>query len=114
MFGRGYEVSLSRVRDKIRVRDGNKTLTLTVSEEAGRLVSGLNNAQKKLTEASVDAEKIQDAAEYFSMVIFGKEQADKLFDFYDGDAACVIEICGRYFRERLGAMITKAQKHETV
>ena len=114
IFRRRYEVSTSRVRDKIRVRENENVLDLTVNEEAGRLVYGMNKVQKKLAEATTEPNEARETAEYFAGVIFGKEQAEKLMDFYDGDPYCVIEVCGKYFGERLGAMITRAQKHETI
>ena len=110
LFRRRYEVSTNRIRDKIRVRENGNILDLTVNEEAGRLVYGLNKAQKKLSESSKEPDKAQETAEYFAGVIFGQEQAAMLMDFYDNDPYSVIEVCGKYFRERLGAMITRAQK----
>ena len=109
-FRRGYVLTTNRVRDKIKVRENGAMLALTVNEEAGRLVYGLNKAQAKLSEASKDPAKAQETAEYFAGVIFGQEQAAKLMAFYDNDPYCVIEVCGTYFRERLGAMITRTQK----
>ena len=50
------------------------------------------------------------AAEFFAAVIFGKEQAEMLMAFYNDDAACVINVCGQYFRERLANKINKMQK----
>lgn len=112
-FRRRYEVSTNRIRDKIRVRENGNILDLKVNEEAGRLVYGLNKVQAKLAE-SKDQTAAQETAEYFAGVIFGDEQAAMLMDFYDNDPYSVIEVCGKYFSERLGAMITRAQKHETV
>ena len=112
LFRRGYEMTLNRVHDTITVREGTERLTLTVNGDAMRMVAGLNKAQAKMkgvTEATPD-EEVKEVAEYFAAVIFGTEQAKKIMEFYAGDAACVINVCGKYFRERLGGIIAKAQK----
>ena len=107
-----YELSLGRVHDTVRVREGDATITLEVEADPARMVAALNDAQKYLKtigDASTDAEK-RDVAKVFAAAVFGDEQAEKLLAFYHGDAACVINICGRYFSERLAKLITKAQK----
>ena len=115
MFGkRGYEVTLNRVHDTVKIKENDDYIILTVNADPMRLVAGLNNAQKKLTEVvnqtDPEDDAIREAAAYFAGTIFGKEQAEKLMDFYAGDAGCVINVCGTYFRERLGDKITKIQK----
>ena len=52
----------------------------------------------------------QDAARMFARAIFGTEQSDKLFHFYDCDPITLITACGVYFRSQLSKKITKAQK----
>jgi hypothetical protein len=107
-----YKLSLNRVRDKLKVVESGEELLLTVDADAARLVAGLTKAQnymKSLTNDSAEEEKTE-AARLFSEAIFGKAQTDKLLAFYGGDPLCVIDICGRYFSERLSDKITKAQK----
>ena len=111
-FRRGYEISLNRVHDIVRIREGGESLRLIVDGDPMRMVAGLNEAQKTLktiNNESTDEDKLA-AAEYFAEVIFGKEQADQLLSFYRDDPICVINVCGTYFRDRLGNIITKAQK----
>lgn len=114
MFKRKYEMTLNRVHDRVAINENGERLELTVNADPMRLVAGLNAAQKKLAAVvngeNPPEEEVRDAAEYFALVIFGKEQTEKLMDFYAGDAACVINICGTYFRERLGKIISKVQK----
>ena len=115
MFKRGYEMTLNPVHDTVKINENGETLVLVVNADPMRIVAGLNKAQQKLNalvngEAEPTTAEMQEAAEYFAAVIFGTEQAKKLMEFYAGDAACVINICGTYFRERLGAKITNAQK----
>ena len=115
LFRKGYDITLNRVHDTIKIKENGETLPLTVSADPMRIVAGLNKAQKKLNElvnqeTEPEEEEIKEAAEYFATVIFGKEQAEKLMAFYNGDAACVINVCGTYFRERLGQKISKMQK----
>lgn len=107
-----FEISLGRVHDTVRVREGDATITLEVEADPAHMVADLNQAQKYLKtvgDTTTDAEK-RDVAKVFAAAVFGDEQAEKLLEFYRGDAACVINICGRYFSERLAKLITKAQK----
>jgi len=112
LFRRGYEMTLNRVHDTLRIREGDETLTLTVNGDAMRMVAGLNKAQAKLKELTNDStdEEVREAAEYFASVMFGREQAISLMRFYAEDPACVINVCGQYFRERLASKITAVQK----
>ena len=97
MFDR-REISLNRVHDTVRVREGQERLTLRVDGDAMRMVAGLNAAQKRLQALSEGAseEEINGAALFFAGVMFGEQQARALLDFYRGDAACVVNVCGRY------------------
>ena len=112
MFGKKFTLSMNRVHDSIRIREGSDTLDLSVDADPMRLVAGLNKAQKVLK--SVDDNSSEDdikaAAKLFASSIFGEEQALALLDFYHEDAGCVIAVCGRYFADRLSKIITKAQK----
>ena len=112
LFKKGYELSLNCVHDRVTIREGDETLTLTVNGDSMRMIAGMNKAQQKFKELPEDAKDAEamEAAEYFAAVIFGKEQAAKLFDFYANDPGCVISVCGQYFKERLAARIAKVQK----
>ena len=112
MFRKSYSVSLNRVHDTVVIREGDEKLTLVVNGDSMRMVGGLNKAQmqmKALTDESTDDE-IKEVALYFATVIFGKDQAEKLFKFYADDPASVISVCGKYFRERLAGKISRMQK----
>jgi hypothetical protein len=107
-----FKISLNRIHDTIRIREGNDALNLSVDADAMRMVAGLNKARnllQSITEETTEEQR-NEAARYFAAVIFGDEQAGKLMDFYRGDAGCVINVCGQYFAKRLSAMIAKAQK----
>lgn len=107
----GYTVSMGRVHDRIRVREGKDSIILTVDSDPMKLTAGLLQAQDMLKEIDgQDKEKEKAAALYFAGVIFKEEQAHRLMDFYLGDAACVINVCGQYFAERLSKKISAAQK----
>ena len=112
IFKKGYEVTLNRVHDNIVVRESGETLKLTVNGDSMRMVAGLNKAQKKMLELNDESsdEQVKECAEYFAAVIFGKEQAEKLMEFYADDPSCVITVCGQYFKERLAGKIAQAQK----
>ena len=118
LFRRKNEISLNRIHHTVVINEGGEKLKLVVNADPMRLVAGLNKAQKKLNDAVGKAEPteedIREAAEYFSAVLFGKVQTDKLREFYAGDAACMINICGQIFREQLTDKINKAQKRMNV
>lgn len=107
-----FNISLNRVHDTVRIKEGNDTLVLNVNGDPKRMVAGLTQAQTLLSAIKDDSsnEDIKQAAEFFSNVIFGKEQTEKLMEFYHQDSGCVINICGQYFSERLKVLIIKAQK----
>lgn len=115
-FLKGYEMTLNRVHDRVTIREGGESLTLTVNGDAMRMVAGLNRAQAKMTainENTPDDEVIE-VAKYFATVIFGVEQAAQLLDFYANDPGCVISVCGQYFKDRLAGKITEVQKRAKV
>ena len=111
-FFRGYEMTMNRVHDKVTVREGDEHITLVVNGDAMRMVAGLNKAQQKMKELDENSsdEAVKDAAEYFAAVIFGKDQAEKLMEFYADDPGSVISVCGQYFKDRLAGRISKVQK----
>lgn len=107
-----FRLSLNRVHDKVRITESGEKITLAVDGDAARMVTALNNARNMLsgiTEDSTDGER-REAALIFATAIFGREQANQLMAFYGDDPICVINICGKYFSERLSALISKAQK----
>lgn len=107
-----YRISLNRIHDRVRITEGDERLDLRVDADPMRMVAGLNEAQRRLksiTEETGEKER-NDIAVYFAGVIFGADQAAQLLEFYHDDAACVINVCGRYFSERLAKLIEKAQK----
>jgi hypothetical protein len=107
-----FRLSLNRVHDKVRITESGEKITLAVDGDAARMVAGLTRAQaymKTLNDESGEDEK-KEAAMMFAGAIFGKDQAQKLIEFYGGDPLCTIDLCGRYFQERLSKKITKAQK----
>lgn len=116
LFGKGYEVTLNRVHDNITIRESGETLKLSVNGDAMRMVAGLNKAQQKMKDLPDDAddETVRDVAEFFAAVIFGSEQAKELMAFYADDPACVISVCGQYFKDRLAGKIAEVQKKSKV
>lgn len=105
-------MTLNRVHDTIRIREGDESIQLTVNGDAMRIVAGLTKAQQKMTELTDDStdEQVMECAEFFAAVIFGKEQAKRLLDFYANDPGCVITVCGQYFKDRLAKKISAVQK----
>lgn len=112
IFKKNDVLSLNRVHDSVQVVEGNDRLKLYVDADPMRLVAGLNEAQKRLKtiKEEMPEDERNEIARFFASVIFDKEQANDLMEFYHNDAACVINICGQYFSQRLAKKITKAQK----
>lgn len=112
LFRKEYNLSLNRVHDTVRIREGGETLLLRVDADPLRIVAGLNRAQESLKsiDENTTAEDQARIARFFAGVIFGDKQADELMTFYRDDSACVINVCGRYFADRLAGLITRAQK----
>lgn len=113
---KGYHMTLNRVHDTVTIKEGAERITLVVNGDAMHMVSGLDKAQQKLQALNDDTadQDVIDAAEYFAAVIFGREQARKLLEFYGNDPGCVISVCGQYFKERLAGLIYKVQKKAKV
>jgi hypothetical protein len=110
---RRYRVSLGRVHDLIEVREGTERLMLRVDADPMDLVRMINSLEPRLSAIQDDAQAEQEAggiAREFCDAIFGETQTNRLFDFYNSSGECVLGIIGKYFSERLGKLITKAQK----
>ena len=107
-----YNMTLNRVHDTVRIREGRETLMLYVDADSMKLVAGISNVQKELqtiTEETPEAETLRISKD-FARVIFGTDGAEKLAEFYRQDPGCIIGICSRYFSKRLNKLIEKAQK----
>lgn len=112
IFKKTYEIDPFPVHDKVRFKNVDEAITLYVRSDASVMVSNLNKINKRLTginEETSDEEKNMIALQ-FAECLFGGDQAEELMDFYNEDALAVITVCGRYFKERLSKIITKAQK----
>ena len=110
--GGEYEVTLNRVHDRVVIREGDEALHLTVESDPMRMVAALTNAQARLSawnDETTPERRLEDVR-IFAEAIFGEKQTDELLEFYHGDGACVMNVCSTYFGDRLGAMVTKAQK----
>ena len=80
------------------------------------MVSGINKAVEKLNALTEESgeEAMREAAEFYAVVLFGKDQARKLMEFYAEDAGCVLTVCTKYVTQRLGQKIAEAQKKMSV
>lgn len=112
---RSNEISLNRIHHTVTVNENGEKLKLVVNADPMRLVAGLTKAQQKLAGMVKDdkeptEDEIRENAEYFSSILFGREQTKKLMEFYAGDAPCVINVCGQIFKKQLADKISKAQK----
>ncbi len=112
LFKKTYEIDPFPVHDKVRFRNVDETLTLFVRSDASVMVSNLNKINKRLTGINEDTTEDERnmIAQQFAECLFGGDQAEELMRFYHDDALAVITVCGRYFKERLSKIITKAQK----
>ena len=112
MFKKGYTMTLNRVHDTLKIKEGTESLVLYVDSDPRRLVAGLNSVQAKLKtiDNDTDEEKKLEYAKMFANVLFGEKQTEQLAEFYHQDAGCMISVCGQYFSKRLAKLITAAQK----
>ena len=112
IFNHHSDVSLGIVRDTVKFTESGDSITLTVCADPQRLVQGLSKARELMMLVTDDTPKEEQitAAKFIATVIFGSEQAEKLMDFYFGEPACVINVCGKYFAEKLSGLIIKEQK----
>ena len=109
------ELSLNRVRDHVTIREGDETLSLYVDSDANVLIHGIRAVGLDLQSLQDEdsEEKKHEVAMRMARTIFGKEQSEKLLEFYHGNYDCVITICGMYFGDKksgLGKKITRVQK----
>ena len=112
-----YAISLGRVHDRIIVREQNESLTLRVDADPHDLVKIMKRTEYDLRSLR-KSEDIKKEAETISkkmcLTIFGEDQTQKLFDLYNGDGLCVLNVCSKYFTDRLGRLITKAQRRARI
>ena len=108
-----YRVSLGRVHELVRVKEGTERLLLRVDGDPIQMTVGLNKAREALqTLNGENDEEALEAARMFAEVFFGKKQTDLLFGLYNDNPACVISVCGKVFEKRLIRKIIKAQKRQ--
>ena len=106
-----YNMTLNRVHDTVRIREGREMILLHVDVDSMKLVAGLSQVQKALQSITEETpeEETKRIAKEFARVIFGAD-AEKLSDFYREDPGCIIGICSKYFSNQLNKKIEKAQK----
>jgi hypothetical protein len=111
-FLKRNEFSLNLVHDTVTFRESDEKLTLRVCDDATRIGAGLLHVRRKMQGMDENApeEEQQAIALEMAAVFFGEEQAKKLMEFYRNDATGVLNLCLRYFRQRLTKKIIKAQK----
>lgn len=107
-----YRISLHRVHDRIKIVEGSDSIVLLVDADPNTMVLQMQNAHEKMQQALLtgDIDEQKKSGMMFADAMFGKEQAGKLLEMYSGDVACVVNICQKYFSERLSRIIAKAQK----
>ena len=108
-----FRVSLGRVHELVRVKEGTERLILRVDGDPIQMTVGLNKAREALqTLNGENDEEALEAARMFAEVFFGKKQTDLLFGLYNDNPACVISVCGKVFEKRLIKKIIKAQTRQ--
>lgn len=108
-----YKASLGRVHDLIEVREMNETLTLRVDADPVEIMRVIQSLGRQI-ENDKDTENADGFTKAFCTAIFGEAQTAKLYEFYNNEMSCVLSICSKYFSERLGKLITKAQKRARI
>lgn len=106
-----YDVYSGHVQDKVRFDGG---LVLRVDGDAWKMlfeVEAARQAAQSLKADSPEDDK-KKAAMRFATAVFGENQAEKLMNFYHGDAGSVLGVCGQYINNRLIKRITRVQKRQ--
>lgn len=112
MFGKAYTMTLNRVHDTVRIKEGKESLTLRVDADSMKMVAGISAVQNELKSITdnTPAEESFRIAKDFARVIFGEDGCGKLCEFYRDDAGCIIGLCAQYFSKRLKNLIAKTQR----
>lgn len=107
-----YRISLHRVHDRIKIVEGSDSIVLLIDADPNTMVLQMQSAHEKMQQALLtgDVEEQKISGMMFADTMFGKEQAGKLLEMYGGDVTCVVNVCLKYFQERLAKLIAKAQK----
>nr|MBQ1578117.1 hypothetical protein [Oscillospiraceae bacterium] len=105
--------SLGRIHCIVPVKEGDEILRLRVDADPNLLVTRISEAVKMMQTLSAEStqEQEHDVALYFATVLFGKEQAGKLLDLYNGSGQSVLYMCSVIVEKDISARIIKAQKH---
>jgi len=104
--------SLGRIHCTVPVKEGDELLRLRVDADPNLLVTRISEAVKMMQALPAEhtPEQARDVALYFATVLFGKEQAGKLLDLYNGSAESVLYMCSIIVEKDLAQRISKAQK----
>lgn len=112
-----YKASLGHVHDLIEIREGKERLPLRVDADPISIVRMINRLEPRMSSIQTNKEsekEVGEIAHEFCTTIFGDQQTDRLFEFYNLNADAVLGIISKYFTERLGRLITKTQKRAKV
>lgn len=106
-----YDVYSGHVQDKVRFDGG---VVLRVDGDAWKILFEVEAARQAVQSLKADSpeEDKKKAAMRFATAIFGVNQAEKLMNFYHGDAGSVLGVCGQYINNRLIKRITRVQKRQ--
>ena len=106
-----YDVYSGHVQDKVRFDGG---LVLRVDGDAWKMLFEVEAARQAAQSLKADSpeEDKKKAAMRFATAIFGENQAEKLMNFYHGDAGSMLGVCGQYINNRLIKKITRVQKRQ--
>ena len=91
-----YQIKRNHIVEELEIEDNGKVLKLSVDINVDTMLRVYNNAQYKIAQASVDAQKAADEKDMSKAeeamgnavlglfeVVFGTEQTEKIVEFYD-------------------------------
>ena len=94
-----YQIKRNHIVEELEIEDNGKVLKLSVDINVDSMLKAYNNAQYKIAQASIDAQKANDNKDMSAAeeamgnavlglfgVIFGEEQTKQIIDFYDNKA----------------------------
>lgn len=118
-----YQIKRNHIVEDLEIEDNGKVLTLNVDINVDTILQAYNKAQYKIAQASEDAKKavtekdttlaevaMGNAIFGLFEVVFGKEQTEKIIDFYDNKPLEMLGDIAPFISEVVAPRIQEAQQ----
>ena len=118
-----YQIKRNHIVEDLEIEDNGKVLTLNVDINVDTTLQAYNKAQYKIAQASEDAKKAATEKDttlaevamgnaIFGLfeVVFGKEQTEKIIDFYDNKPLEMLGDIAPFITDVVAPRIQEAQQ----